>query len=425
MTHSSADLPHDPDLDLAPGDAYQARLARVRDAVALRTPDRVPVFGPYQKYVYTYGGLTMRQAMEDYPAARAACHAFQERFRPDLDFGPILAYPSAPMETLGYRAFRWPGNGLPDDAIYQYVEAEYMSADEYDDFVFDPSDFMLRTWAPRQFDGMAGFALPAPWRRFMWSGWMGLNAFASPEMRRTMQVMLTAGEQMEAWWDSQAQYWDETRAKGYPVGFASFDWAPFDIIGDTLRGTTNVLADMRRRPSKLHDALEVATRIFIEYGSAAAGAELPLCWIWIHKATREFMSDAQFREFYWPYLRRGLLALVERGVIPVVYWEADFESRLEVIGDVPPGTMIYHLSATDPVKAHDVLKGTVCLMGSVPNIQLLAGTPDDVRATCRRLIDSIGRDGGYIMDTSVMLDEAREENLAAMIEFTKAYGRYG
>jgi uroporphyrinogen-III decarboxylase len=64
-------------------------------------------------------------------------------------------------------------------------------------------------------------------------------------------------------------------------------------------------------------------------------------------------------------------------------------------------------------------------MGSVPNIQLLAGTPDDVRATCRRLIDSIGRDGGYIMDTSVMLDEAREENLAAMIEFTKAYGRYG
>ena len=25
--------------------------------------------------------------------------------------------------------------------------------------------------------------------------------------------------------------------------------------------------------------LEVATKIFIEYGSGAAGAELPLCWI--------------------------------------------------------------------------------------------------------------------------------------------------
>ncbi len=41
-----------------PAAAYAARQQRVRDAVAQRTPDRVPVFGPYQKYVYTYGGLT-------------------------------------------------------------------------------------------------------------------------------------------------------------------------------------------------------------------------------------------------------------------------------------------------------------------------------------------------------------------------------
>jgi uroporphyrinogen-III decarboxylase len=63
-------------------------------------------------------------------------------------------------------------------------------------------------------------------------------------------------------------------------------------------------------------------------------------------------------------------------------------------------------------------------MGSVPNIQLLAGTPEDVRATCRRLIDTLGRDGGYIMDTAFMLDEARPENLKAMIDFTKEYGLY-
>ncbi len=412
------------DAELDPAGAYAARIARVRDAVALRKPDRVPVFGPYQKVVYTYGGITMRTAMEDYAAARAACHAFQDRFQPDLDFGPILAYPSAPMETLGYRAFRWPGHGLPDDAMYQYVEGEYMKADEYDAFISDPSDFMLRTWAPRQFEGMAGFAQPAPWRRFMWTGWMGLGSFATAEMRRTLELMVRAGEQVDAWWASQAQYWDETKANGYPVAFAGFDWAPFDILGDTLRGTASILADMRRRPEKLHDALQVATRIFVEYGSAAAGAELPIVWIWVHKATREFMSDAQFREFYWPYFRQGLLELVDRGIIPLVYWEADFESRLEAIADVPAGKMIYHLAATDPRKAHEVLGGTVCLMGNVPNIQLLAGTPDDVRATCKRLIDTIGRDGGYIMDTAVMLDEAKPENLAAMLEFTREYGVY-
>ena len=411
--------------DLDPAAAYAARTARVRDAVALRPTDRVPVFGPYQKYVYTYAGLTMREAMNDYAAARAACHAFQDRFQPDLDFGPILAYPAKPMETLGYRAFRWPGNGLPDDAMYQYVEGEYMTAAEYDDFIADPSDFMFRTWAPRQFSALAGFAKPAPWRRFMWSGWMGLGALASPEARASMAAAIQAGEEVDAWFASVGQYTGETNAKGYPLAYAGFDWAPFDILGDTLRGTTNILADMRRRPAKLHDALKVATRIFVEYAAPAASAELPIVWIWVHKATREFMSDAQFREFYWPSFREGLLALVDMGIIPLVYWEADFESRLEHIVDVPKGKLIYHLSGTNPDAARDVLGGTVCLMGSVPNVQLLAGTPDEVAATTRGLIDRLGRDGGYIMDTQVMLDEAKPENLAAMIDTAKAHGLGG
>jgi hypothetical protein len=407
-----------------PVELYESRVRRVLDAAALRVPDRVPVFGPYQKYPYTFAGLDMRTAMNDYAAARAACHAFQDHFAPDLDFGPILAYPAPVMDTLGYRAFKWPGHGLPDDAMYQYVEAEYMKAEEYDDFISDPSDFMLRVWAPRQFAGLEGFDAVAPWRRFMWSGWMGLGSFASPGMRATMRTLLRAGEQLEEWWNSIAQYGAETEAKGNPIAYAGWDWPPFDILGDTLRGTANILADMRRRPSKLHDALKVATKIFVEYGSGAAGSRLPFVWVWVHKATRDFMSDAQFNEFYWPYFRQGLIELADKGVIPIVYWEADFESRLQHIVDVPKGKMIYHLSGTNPERAHDVLAGTVCLMGSVPNIGLLAGTPDDVRATCKRLIDRLGRDGGYIMDTAVMLDEAKPENLKAMIDFTKEYGVY-
>jgi uroporphyrinogen-III decarboxylase len=263
-----------------------------------------------------------------------------------------------------------------------------------------------------------------PWRRFMWAGWMNFGFFASPEMRRSLELSIKAGEEMNAWWASQAQYWGEIEAKGFPLAFAGWDWPPFDILGDTLRGTHQILADMRRRPAKLHDALEVATRIFIEYGEGAAGASLPFVWVWVHKATREFMSDAQFKEFYWPYFRKGLLALVEKRITPIVYWEADFESRFEHIVDVPRGKIVYHLSNTNAERAKAALGDTVCLMGNVPNIMLLSGSPDDVRAYCKRLIDTVGKGGGFIMDTAVMLDEARPENLKAMIDFTKDYGVY-
>jgi len=408
----------------SPKELYNARLKRALDATALRVPDRVPVFGPYQKYPLTFGGINLRQAMNDYAAARAACHAFVDHFQPDLDFGPVFAYPARVMEILGWKAFKWPGCGLGDDMIFQYVEGEYMKAEEYDEFIHDPSDFMLRTWAPRQFSALGGFSAFVPWRRFMWTGWMNFSFFASPEMRKSLELAVKAGEEMNTWWASQAQYWGEIQAKGFPLAFAGWDWPPFDILGDTLRGTRQILADMRRRPDKLHDALEVATRIFIEYGSGAVDAPLPFVWVWVHKSTREFMSDSQFSEFYWPYLRKGLLALLEKGIIPVVYWEANFESRLEHIRNVPRGKMVYHLSNTNAQTAKAVLGDTVCLMGNVPNIMLLSGTPDDVRAYCKTLIDTVGKNGGFIMDTAVMLDEAKPENLKAMIDFTKDYGVY-
>mgnify|MGYP001814259797 CR=1 FL=1 len=408
----------------SPAELYDERIKRVLDAATLKVPDRVPVFGPYQKYPYTFAGVTFKDAMNDYALAREACHKFVDYFQPDLDFGPIFAYPAKPMETLGWNAFKWPGHGLGDDTMYQYVEGEYMTDDEYDEFIFDPSDFMLRKWAPRQFKALEGFSQFVPWRRFMWSGWMNFGFFASPEMKETLRLAIKSGEEMNEWWASQAKYWGEINAKGYPLAFAAWDWPPFDILGDTMRGTRQILADMRRRPEKLHDALEIATRIFIEYGSGAAGAPLPFCWIWVHKATRNFMSDAQFAEFYWPYLRRGLLGLVEKGVIPVIYWEADFESRLEHIVDVPPGKIVYHLSNTNFEKAKAALGGITALMGNVPNVMLLSGTPDDVRAYCKKLIDVVGKDGGFIMDAAVMLDEAKPENLKAMVDFTKEYGVY-
>jgi uroporphyrinogen-III decarboxylase len=47
-----------------------------------------------------------------------------------------------------------------------------------------------------------------------------------------------------------------------------------------------------------------------------------------------------------------------------------------------------------------------------------------VRAHCKRLIDEAGRDGGYIMDASTGVDDAKPENLRAMFEFTREYGVY-
>lgn len=414
------------DMDKTPEELYQERLQRVRDVIALQVPDRVPIFGPYQAFPYYWAGVSIKDAMNDYALARRVCHQFVDEFQPDLDFGPIFMYPAKAMKILGLKWFRWAGDGLDDNTMYQFIEGEYMTADEYDEFMNDPSHYMTTKWLPRSFSGLEGLAGFPAMRSMMWFGWTGgLTALAAPEVRESLRVAVEAGEELDRWFASIAQYGEEIKAKGFPQAYAAFNWPPFDIIGDTLRGTRGIMGDILRRPDKLLEAMDLATQLFIEYGSAAAGAELPLCWIWMHKGAGGFMSDEHFKTFYWPFLRRGILALIDQGVIPVVYCEGDDTERLEYFADVPPGKVIYHFAEMDMARAKEVLGGIAAISGNLPNRLLVTGTPDDVRAYCKQLIDTCGKDGGYIMDTSALLDEARPENVKAMFEFTRSYGVYG
>ena len=51
--------------------------------------------------------------------------------------------------------------------------------------------------------------------------------------------------------------------------------------------------------------------------------------------------------------------------------------------------------------------------------------PDEVRACCKKVIDGVAQDGGYIMDASaIMQNDTNAENLRAMTEFTREYGAY-
>ncbi|PWH15620.1 MAG: hypothetical protein DDG58_10865 [Ardenticatenia bacterium] len=412
-------------MEKSPEELYQERVKRIMDACTGKVPDRVPIMGPYELFVYNYAGVTIKEAMNDYALARRACHKFLDDFQPDADFGPVLAYPAKPMEFLGVKWFKWAGHGLGDNIMYQFIEGEYMKAEEYDEFIYDPSHFMATKWLPRSFKALEGFAGFPPMRLMMWFGWTGLlTAFANPEVQQALQNAIKAGKQLSKWFASLGRYTQEIKQKGFPLAYGALSWPPFDIIGDTLRGTRGIMSDMIRRPDKLLKALEIATQLCIEYGSAAAGADLPLTWIWMHKGSEGFMSDEQYATFYWPFLKRAIEGLVERGCIVVIYCEGNDTPRLKYFVDVPKGKVVYHFATMDMAKAKEMLHGIAAISGNVPNRLLLTGTPDDVKAYCKWLIDTVGKDGGYIMDTSALLDEAKPENVKAMFEFTREYGVY-
>ena len=117
--------------------------------------------------------------------------------------------------------------------------------------------------------------------------------------------------------------------------------------------------------------------------------------------------------------------LIEEGLIPFPFAEGSFNTRLEVISDMPRGKVVWRFDDTDMARAKEVLGDNACIMGNVPASLTDTGTPDDVRAYCKNLIDVAGKGGGFILSTGSSMDMAREENVRAMLDFSKEYGVYG
>ncbi len=406
---------------------YSSREKRVLDVVALNKPDRVPITASFYFFPARLYGCTFQEMMYDLDKMYDINLRAVLEFEPDLvqsPFGTIL--PASVLDLLDYKQMAWPGNQLGPNVPFQFVEGEYMKAEEYDHFLSDPMDFVIRRYWPRISGSLQALGNLPPFSSptsFMSYGIVSL--FSSPEMQALLDTLKKAGREFKRHNTYAQRYEKKMRAEGFFTQAGGYTQAPFDTLGDFLRGTKGMMLDMFRRPELVIKACEKLLPMEIERGiNGARRSGGKFVFIALHKGLDGFMSQQQFDRFYWPTLRELIIALVNADLIPYVFVEGKCTSRLEAMKDIPAGKVIYRFEATDMMKAKDVLRDRVCIRGNVPISLLATGTPDDVKAYCKNLIDYVGQDGGFMMDAAAHVTEARPENLRAMFDFTKEYGVY-
>ena len=117
--------------------------------------------------------------------------------------------------------------------------------------------------------------------------------------------------------------------------------------------------------------------------------------------------------------------LWKKGHQTLFYAEGKWDEHLKSFTELPDRSIVYHVDRGDIFKAHDVLGDKFCLSGGISNFLLSYKTPDDVRECCKKVIDGVAKDGGYIMDASaIMQNDTKVENLKALTDFTREYGVY-
>jgi hypothetical protein len=357
----------------------------------------------------------------------------------EWDAFPLLqSFPGAAYDKLDFKQLRWAGaelaaNSVGDNSVFQFIEPgtayEAMPAEDYDWFLDDASDYIIRRHWPRIAGVLEPFKNLPPIHDIVayYSGiWQSLPMLGMPEISSAIESLVEAGREAAKFLGLLTSYIGEMAKMGFPPAWLAISISPYDYFADFLRGTEGCMIDMYRNPDKLKEAIEKVTPWIINSALAQAKAFSPLCnrvFIPVHKGAGGFMSNEHYKEFWWPSTRDVIMAIIDEGFIPYVYTEGIYTDRLPIIKDVPKGKVIYHIES-DIFKAKEILGDTACLVGGPTAPMLNIGSPQEIKDYCKKLIDIVGEGGGFIMGAECPLITAKVENVKAMTEFTQEYGVY-
>jgi hypothetical protein len=408
---------------------YKERVTRMMKVSRCQEPDRVPVSIPAGHYPAYYAGYNFKTVMYDSKALIAAWRKFMEDFYEDMDFfmGPGLIFSGKVMDICDFKNYSWPGHGLGDNvSTFQFVEAQYMKADEYDALMKDTSDYGFRILTPRTMGAAEGLKYFPPLSSMMGTPMVMAMPFARKEVRDTFKKLIAAGEAMEQWQKKLMVVSKEAAEAGFPAGRGGMGIAPFDIIGDFLRGTQGIAIDMFRQPEKLMACIDIIydqiVPRMINQINASGGFSVMFP---LHRGDDAFMSRKQFEKFYWPTLKKYIDALIAEGIQVSLFAEGKYNERLEYISDFPKGWVSWSFDQTDMAKAKKMVGDKCAISGNVPASLMVAGTPQEVKAYCRKLIETCAPGGGYTLAGGCTADETKNpENFKVFMQAAKEYGTY-
>ena len=390
---------------------YTERLNRYVTAMRNEKPDRIPIRPFVAEFTAKYAGYTCQEVVHDFEKAFAAARKCAADFDWDAVVGNMVYVWTGLTQAIGLKYYGVPGIDVPPDTGFQYreppEEEAFMKPDEYDQLIEDPTGFLFNVWLPRVSADVSPMGEPTSYR----------NNLSFLKGGMAMLLYFTAfGKQNELL----------RSESGTVSAISGILKAPFDIIADKLRGYIGLTMDLFERPDKVLAACEAMMPHLTHVAISGADPDknVPIGF-WMHRGCVPFVSQEHFDKFYWPTLKPIIEEIWANGHQVLFYAEGDWNAHLKSFAELPDGAIVYHVDKGDIFEVHKAIGEKFCISGGIPNYLLGYCTPNEVRSYCKKVIDGVARDGGYIMDASAIIqNDAKVENIKAMTEFTREYGLY-
>jgi len=390
---------------------YRERLTRYVTAMRNGKPDKIPIRPFVAEFTAVYAGYTCQEVAHDYEKAFAAARKCAADFDWDAVVGNMVYVWTGLTQAIGLKYYATPGIEISPDTGFQYLEPPpekaFMQPEDYDQLIEDPTGYLFNVWLPRVSKYVSPMGEPTSF----------LNNLS----------FLRGGMAMLSYFNAFGVQNERLRKESGTVSaIAGILKAPFDILADKLRGYVGLTMDLFERPEKVLAACEALMPhlTYVALSGADPEKNVPIS-IWLHRGCVPFVTREQFDRFYWPTLKPIIEELWSKGHQVLFYAEGDWNAHLDSFAELPDQSIIFHVDRADIFEVHRKIGHKFCISGGIPNFLLAYRTPDEVRAYCKKVIDGVARDGGYIMDASAIVqNDAKVENIRAMTDFTREYGVY-
>jgi len=413
---------------------YDARLKRLNDALDLKEPDMVPIDVEGGKFMINYAGYKMKDAIYDtsFEIYKESVKKFMKDFNPDQIsvsganfFGEGPGFEATGTKNMFIAGMK--GDPIDQDSLHQHVEYPTLMDEEFDDFLRDETGWRIKKYFPRVasiFDGWKDLDLMFDHRAPI----MVSMALSRPEVKETIQKLWEVGD----FYIKERKAFAEAVASFEELGYPNLAGAggivhPFDNYSDNYRGTILSLEDLYINP----EVIEAYTERFHKIqqnkiNNMNKDGRLTGKYVstMLHKGIDGFMNDECYAKFYWPQLFEIMEAEIKNGMIPMMFCEGKYNSRLKYLKQSPAGRKLFRFETIDMKQAKEDLKGVACIGGGFPSQLLMFGTKEEVREEVKRFLDDAMPGGGYIFRTSASIDGCKTENVEVMFETVREYGKY-
>jgi hypothetical protein len=412
-------------------DTYEARVKRVETALALGTPDRVPCLPLAQTYPIIHAGYTVAECIYDVDKGIDAYLRYAREYEPDqapgmqfnnLGMGKV-------MELQASKTTTWagaPDGKLDKNSIHQFIEFPVLVEEDMELFRRDFTGWLLQKAYPKMSALLEPFATLPP--LMLQGGEMQWGPFLTrPDVQQMVQTFTKIAELSAPINAKLAAAAKILTDEGFPTFQGGMALVPFDGYSDFLRGTLDSMMDLYEHRDLIENYCKwnlEATLRGIEMQAMNPASKGKWVFMPLHKGMDTFLSHEDYKNLYWRDLQTIINKIIDVGMVPYIYTEGPYNTRLQFLADVPKGKVLYHFEEVDMKKAKKILGGTACISGGFPIFLLHFGKKQQVIDKVKELIDDCAPGGGFIFETSAGFDDAPPENVEAMFDTVKTYGVY-